>query len=134
MDVDKFADFLSDCLVEVKQILIFLLEEQMQVVSVIFEKRTLAIGTLQGIPMDTSPLVVVADAEILDELAIGFWLLAISLMFYGNGECLHAIGSCNDAAVAIGLFLKGVVLLYETMVVAIQLLVPLYRAKVSGLQ
>ena len=70
MDVDEFADFLSDCLVEVKQILIFLLEKQMQVVSVIFEKRTLAIGTLQGIPMDTSPLVVVADAKVFNQLRI----------------------------------------------------------------
>ena len=71
MDVDKFADFLSDCFVEVKQILIFLLEEQMQVVSVIFEKRTLAIGTLQGIPMHASPLVVVADANVLGEGVLG---------------------------------------------------------------
>ena len=55
-------------------------------------------------------------------------------MFYWNSESLHAIGCSNDTAVAIGLFLEGVVLLYHTMVVAIQFLIPLYRAKVSGLQ
>ena len=64
MDIDEFADFLADSLVEVNQKVVFLLEEGMQVVSVILKERALAIGTLQGIPMYATPLVVVADAQV----------------------------------------------------------------------
>ena len=42
------------------------------IVYVILEERTLAIGTLQSIPMDLTPLVVVADTQVLDLLAIGY--------------------------------------------------------------
>ena len=66
MDINEFADFLSDSLVEVNQKVVFLLEEGMQVVSVILKERAFAIGTLQGIPMDATPLVVVADAKVFN--------------------------------------------------------------------
>ena len=49
-----------------------------------------------------------------------------SIMNYRNCECLYAIGCSNDTAVTVGLFLERVVLLYQTMVVAIQFLIPLY--------
>ena len=39
MDINEFADFLSDSLVEVNQKVVFLLEEGMQVVSVILKER-----------------------------------------------------------------------------------------------
>ena len=66
MDINKFTNLLADGLVEIKQILIFLLEERMQVINIILEERTLAISTLQGVPMDASSLIVVADANILN--------------------------------------------------------------------
>ena len=54
-------------------------------------------------------------------------------VFYRNGKCLYAIGCGNDTAIAIGLLLERVVLLYQAMVIAVQLLIPLYRTKVGGL-
>ena len=64
MDIQQLAHFLSDSLVEIEQIVVFLLEEGMQVVCVVFKERALTIGTLQGIPMYATPLVVVADAQV----------------------------------------------------------------------
>ena len=55
-------------------------------------------------------------------------------MFHRNGECLGAVGCGYDAAVAIGLFLIRVVLLYHTAVVAVKLLIPLDRTEIGGLQ
>ena len=79
MNVDEFANLLTDGFVEIEQKLVMLLEERMQVVSIVLKKRTLAIGTLQGIPMHASPLVVVADANVLGEgvLGVGCWVLGV---------------------------------------------------------
>ena len=65
MDVDEFAHLLADSLVEIYQEVPFLLKEWSDVVLIVFEERALAIGTLQGIPMNAPPLVVVADADVL---------------------------------------------------------------------
>ena len=67
MNVDEFTDFLTNGLVEIYQKFIFLTEKGVQIVSVILEERALTIGTLQGIPMDASPLVVIADAEVFGD-------------------------------------------------------------------
>ena len=67
VDIQQLAHFLSDSLVEIEQIVVFLLEEGMQVVCIVFKERAFAIGTLQGIPMDAPPLVVVANANILEQ-------------------------------------------------------------------
>ena len=67
MNVDEFTDFLTNGLVEIYQKFIFLTEKGVQIVSVILEERTLTIRALQGIPMDTPPLVVVTDAKLMGE-------------------------------------------------------------------
>ena len=55
-------------------------------------------------------------------------------MLYGYGEGLQTVGGGNDATVAIGLLLIGVVLFYQATVVAVKLLIPLHRTEIGGLQ
>lgn len=126
MDVDEFAHLLADSLVEIYQEVPFLLEEWSDVVLIVFEERALAIGTLQGVPVYASPLVVVADAKVLDQrLVVG--------MLHRNGQCLRTVCRTDETAVAIGLLLIGVVLFYQTMVIAGELLIPLNGSEVGGL-
>ena len=55
-------------------------------------------------------------------------------MLYGDRQRLHSIGCSYDTTVAIGLFLEGVVLLYQAMVVAVEFLIPLDGTEISGLK
>ena len=57
-----------------------------------------------------------------------------SIMNYRNCEGLQAVGGGDDATVPVGLFLVGVVLFDETMVIAVEFLIPLYGTKIGGLQ
>jgi len=131
VDVDEFTDFLTDGFVEIDQKLVFLLEEGTDIIRIIFKKRTLAIGTLQRIPVHSSPLVVVADAYVSDQTFITYHFSFIT--FYWNREGLQTVGGGDDAAVAVGLFLVRIVLLDEAMVIAVELLVPLYGTKIGCL-
>ena len=70
VDVDEFAHLLSDGLVEIDQKFVSLLEEGTDVVRIIVEERTLTIGTLQRVPVHPSPLVMVANAKVFDQLRI----------------------------------------------------------------
>lgn len=126
MDVDEAANRLANRLVEVDEIVVLLLEERTDVVSIVFEERTLAIGRLQGIPVDAPPLVMVADAHISH-------LLLLTTYLYRYCQRLHPVGCGYDTTVAVGLLLVGVVLLDETMVVALEFLIPLHRAEVGCL-
>jgi len=67
LDVDQFAHFSPNGLVEIEQIVPTLFEERTDVVLIIFKEGRLAVGTLQGVPMQMPPVAVVADARILDE-------------------------------------------------------------------
>ena len=78
-------------------------------------------------PMYFPPIVMVADAHILD-----FFPIAAHL--YGHCQCLQTVGGSYYAAVLIGLLLIGIMLFYHTMVIAIQFLIPLYRTEIGGLQ
>jgi hypothetical protein len=64
LNVYQLADSLTDSLVEIDEKVVALLEEGADIVSVVFEERALAIGTLQSIPMCLTPLVMVTDAEV----------------------------------------------------------------------
>ena len=66
MEIYQLTDLLPYLLVEIDQKVVFALKERSDVICVILEERALAIGTLQGVPMNAPPLVVVADADVLD--------------------------------------------------------------------
>ena len=97
MDVDEFAAFLNQSLVEVEQIIVFLFVERTKVVLIIFEKWTVEVAGAECLPMLVSPVTVVADAEIANESASVIGLL------HGNGEGKRSGWRVDDAAVAIGL-------------------------------
>ena len=59
MDIKEFAHLLTDGLIEVNEVLpIVLGKEGTQVVLVIFKERRLAIGRLQSLPMQVTPVAV----------------------------------------------------------------------------
>lgn len=126
MDVDKFTHLLTDGFIEINQEVVLLLKERTDIIGIIVEEGTLAIGTLQGIPVYTSPLVMVADAEILDQRFI-------VRMLHWDCQCLDTVCRTDETAVAIGLLLIGVVLFYQTEVIAGELLIPLDGSEVGGL-
>ena len=49
-------------------------------------------------------------------------------------QCLQPIGRGYHTTVAIGLLLIRVILLYHTMVIALELLIPLHGTEIGGLQ
>ena len=93
--------------------------------------------------MNTTPLVMVTDAQVFYELrAESIPELSIlirnfkelRMMFNRNGEGLQSVCRSNDTSIPIGLFLIRIVLLNETMVVTSQFLIPLNRSEIGGLK
>ena len=126
-DVNQLAYSLSDFLVEIYKIVDSPLIEWADIIGIIFKEWTLAIGALKSIPVCAAPLVVVADAQV-------FHLVSVRQPFYGHCESLQSVGRSDDTAVAVGLFLIGVVLLNDGAVVSVELLIPLYRTEIGCLQ
>ena len=124
MNVDEFAHFYADGLVEIEQKRPSLLKERAQVIGIVFKERGVAVGRLQGLPVHVAPVAVVADECILHAMTI--------LERDWHGEGLHPLGGGNETAVAEGLFGKGLVLFYQHLIIAIKLLIPLHRTKISG--
>ncbi len=73
--------------------------------------------------MVSAPVAMIADAERLDKSGVPFHR-------YGEGQ--WALGGGDDAAVAVGLLLETLVLLYDYGVVAIEFLIPLDRTEIGG--
>ena len=74
--------------------------------------------------MQVAPVAVVTDAYRRN--------LVVATVDYGNGECLNALCGSYQTTVAKGLFLEGLLLVYEHAVIAVQLLIPLYRPEIGG--
>ena len=66
MDVEQFAHLLGNGHIEIKEKLPTVFKKRADIVFVKLKERTLAIGTLQCVPMLRAPFAVVADADILD--------------------------------------------------------------------
>lgn len=123
--VEQLAHGVHDVEVQVEEEGVSFLEERSQVVGIKLEEGCLAVGRHQGVPVQMSPVAVVRDTNI----AHGALRAVVSLD--GHGERLRTVGRCNDAAVAVGLLHKMVVLLNDARH-AMQLLVPLNGAEVGG--
>jgi hypothetical protein len=123
--VEQLAHGVHDVEVEVEEKGVSFLEKGSQVVGIKLEEGCLAVGRHQGVPVQMSPVAVVRDTNI----AHGAFRAVVS--FYGHGERLRTVGRGYDAAVAIGLLHKVVVLLNDARH-AMQLLVPLNGAEVGG--
>ena len=128
MDVEKFADFSGNGEVEIKKMFPVGIEEGTQIVCVVVEERAFAIGRAKGIPMDVSPVPVVADTDVSDE---GFIFGTVTLQDW-HGERLGAIGCGYDAPVSVGLLLEMLVLLNNAQAVTVQFLIPLNRPEIGG--
>lgn len=127
--VEQLTHRLSDGHVEVEKEIPPFLKERVQVIGIELEERALAIGRLQGLPVEMTPGAMVGDAHIFHLRLVDtqpLWAL------HRDSEGLQALGGGDDAAVAVSLFEKVVVLLYETRVIAVQLLIPLYRAEIGS--
>ena len=62
------------------------------------------------------------------------YLFLLPSYFYRHRQCLQPIGRGYHTTVAIGLLLIRVILLYHTMVIALELLIPLHGTEIGGLQ
>ena len=125
MNVKQLAHQECDFHIEIVEVLPPALKEGAQVIGIMLEERRLAIGSLQGIPMQSSPVAVVADAYVACK---GF----VTIVTDGDGERLWAIWCSNDTAVAVGLLHKTVHALNHHMVIPVQFLIPLHRSEIGG--
>lgn len=123
--VEQLAHGVHDVEVEVEEEGVPFLKKGSQIVGIKLEEGCLAVCRHQRVPVQMSPVAMVRDTNI----AHGAFRAVVS--FYGHGERLRSIGRGNDAAVAVGLLHKVVVLLNDARH-AMQLLVPLNGAEVGG--
>lgn len=124
--VKQLAELFHCFHIEVEEILPPLFEKRTKVVLVVFEERTLTIGRQEGIPMDMSPVTMVADAHIFHRT-----FYAVKLI-YGNGKRLRTIGRGYNTAVTVGLLDEVIVPFYQAGFVAVELLIPLDRTEIGG--
>lgn len=123
-NVEELYQLLHDFHVEVEEEIVFLLIERADVVLVILEERTLAVCREEGIPMHVSPVGMVGDTDVLHRhrrVVVG-----------GDGEGERSIRSGDNHTVAIRLLDEALMTLYQALVVAVQLLIPLHRTKIAG--
>lgn len=125
LDVEQLAHQCGDVVVEVDEELPPALEEGREVVGIELEEGRLTIGTADSIPVQVSPVAVVADAYVAGEPASG-------IVRHGYGECLYAVCGGDAASVAVSLFHKTVVLLHPHLSVSVEFLVPLHRSEIGG--
>ena len=124
LHIQQVTDQTAQFLVEVEEELVFLFEEGADVVLIILEEWTLAIGGEERIPVDMAPVGVVGDADIFHRQRC--------VMVRGDGEREGAVGGRDDHTVAIGLLDKALVALYQAFIVAVQLLIPLDGTEICG--
>ena len=124
MNVEQLAHLQHDFEIEVIEKFVVVLEEGVQVVSIILEERALIVGRLQGVPMYAAPGAVVADADVADEPA--------ATVLDGHGERLGTVGRSNDTAVAVGLLDERLAGLHRDTVGTVQLTVPVDGTEISG--
>ena len=74
--------------------------------------------------MNMAPVGVVGDADVFHRQRC--------IVVRGDGEREGAVGGWDEHAVAISLLDKALVALYQALVVAVQLLVPLNGAEIGG--
>jgi hypothetical protein len=67
LDIDQFADFHPNILIEINQEGPAFIEEWQKVILIILKEWRLAIGTLKGIPVQVAPIAMVTDTDIFDE-------------------------------------------------------------------
>ena len=110
-------------------------KERADIVFLKLEEGTFAVSTQQGVPVLLPPFAVIADADILyGRLAQGKPLPVPPQKgggFHGNSQRLQSLRSCNDAAVAIGLFQEMFMLFHQDTVKAVQFLIPLHGSEIS---
>ena len=111
--------------IEIVQILPTAFEERKDVVGVIVEKRTLAVGRHYSVPVNVPPRAVVAYPDVAHKA------FAALITLYGHRKGLRSSRRGYHATVAVGLLHVVVVAFNQTPVIAVQLLKPLHRTEVS---
>ena len=70
----------------------------MDIVLIVLEERRLTVGALQGIPVQTSPVAVITDANVLQKLRV--------ITFNRDGKGLDTVGGGDEATVAQSLYIQ----------------------------
>ena len=123
-NVQEFYHLLRYLHVEIEEKLVFLLVERADVILVILKERAFSVSRQERIPMHVAPVGMVGDTNVLHRhrrVVVG-----------RDGERKRTVGRENGHAVAIRLLDKTLLAFDQTFVIAIQLLIPLHRAEISG--
>ena len=123
-NVEELYHLLRNLHVEIEEEVVFLLIERTDVVLVILEERTLTVCREKRIPMDMTPVGMVGDTNVLHRHR--------RIMIGGDGEGERTIGRGNHHAITVRLLDEALMTLYQALVVAVQLLIPLHRTKICG--
>ena len=98
MNIDEIADDFVEGGVEVDEVVVCARNiKRREFIGIVLKERTLSVSCTQGVPMVVTPLSVLADADIANGHMAGG-------RFHGNNQMGWAIGHCNRAPVADGLF------------------------------
>ncbi len=106
INIYKGANETKQVLVEISQELPFLLVEGSKVVSIIFKKRRLSVAAQQSIPMQVSPIAMIADTDIAHQ-SMRFGL------YHWDTQCQRALWTVYHATVTEGLLAIMVVNLQQ---------------------
>ena len=127
--VEQLAHLTGYGKVEIEKKLPFPLKERPQVIGIIFEKRALAIGRLQGLPMEMPPRAMVRHAHVFHLRLVDAQALRA---LHGHGEGLRPLRGGYDTPVAVSLLDEMVVTLNEAHAAMGELLIPLHWTEISG--
>ena len=97
LNVEKLANLMRDFQIEIEEIFPSALKERAYVVGEIFKERAFAVGRHQSVPMQVSPMTVVADANVFHGA------FQPVKLFHGDAQCLYSVGRRDDTTVAISL-------------------------------
>jgi hypothetical protein len=100
-------------------------KERPELVLIEFKKRTLPISRKKCVPVQVPPIAVITDPDILHQTFIP------RIFLCRHCQRLKAIRSGNHAAVAVSLLYKMIKTFNTALLIAVQLLIPLYGSKIS---
>lgn len=126
INIKELAHLLGYLPIEIIEIIPTTFKERTYVVLIEFEERAFAVSTLKGMPVQMTPIAVVADANVLHVA------LCTIEPFDGNRQYLRAVGGSDDTTITISLLDEMVVPFDKADIVAIEFLIPLYRTEISG--
>ena len=99
------------------------------IVLIILKERRFPISGLQCVPMQMTPIAMIADSDVLNKWRVegGEWRVT----FHWHRQSLDAVSGGNETTVTICLLLEALPLFNHHMFSPMQFLIPLHRAEIG---